>query len=71
MRLSPLAERVYQTLIRQLRRKNPLTSYGDLVRALGPLPPPDSELKANDPRLFEALGRSPAHAGAIYHPCRH
>lgn len=55
MRLSPLAERVYQTLIRQLRRKNPLTSYGDLVRALAPLPPPDAELKANDPRLFEAL----------------
>ena len=56
MSLSPLAERIYQTLIRQLRFPNPLISYGDLVRALGPLPPPNTNLKANDQRLFEALG---------------
>jgi hypothetical protein len=56
MSLSPLAERIYQTLLRQLRLPNPLISYGDLVRAVGPLPSPDTELKANDPRLFEALG---------------
>jgi hypothetical protein len=55
MRLSPLAERIYQTLVRQRRSPNPLISYGDLVRALGPLPPSDTNLKANDPRLFEAL----------------
>jgi hypothetical protein len=56
MSLSPLAERIYQTLLQQLRLPNPLISYGDLVRALGPLPPPDTNLKANDQRLFEALG---------------
>jgi hypothetical protein len=55
MRLSPLAERIYQTLVRQLRLASPLIAYGDLVRALGPLPPPDANLKANDYRLFEAL----------------
>lgn len=56
MSLSPLAERVYQALLRQLRLPSPLISYGDLVRALGPLPPGDTDLKANDQRLFEALG---------------
>ena len=56
MSLSPLAERIYQTLVRQLRLPDPLISYGDLVRTLGPLPPPDTNLKANDQRLFDALG---------------
>jgi len=56
MSLSPLAERIYQTLVRQLRLPDPLISYGDLVRALGSLPPPDTNLKPKDPRLFEALG---------------
>ncbi len=63
MSLSPLAERIYQTLLRQLRLPDPLISYGDLVRALGALPPPDANLKANDPRLFDALGE-------IGHACR-
>ena len=56
MNLSPLAERIYQTLLRRLDLADPLFSYGDLVRTLGPLPPPDSNLKANDQRLFDALG---------------
>ena len=56
MSLSPLAERIYQTLVRQIALPNPLISYGDLVRTLGRLPPPNSSLKANDQRLFEALG---------------
>ncbi len=56
MSLSPLAAQIYQTLVRQLRLPNPLISYGDLVRALGPLPPPYASLKPNDLRLFEALG---------------
>ena len=56
MSLSPLAERIYQTLTRQLRLPKPLISYGDLVRALGPLAPPNTNLKPNDLRLFEALG---------------
>jgi hypothetical protein len=55
MSVSPLAERVYQTLLRRLRLSNPLISYGDLVRALGPLPPPNNDLQPNDERLFEAL----------------
>jgi hypothetical protein len=63
MSLSPLAERIYQTLLRQLRLPDPLISYGDLIRALGPLPPPDANLKANDSRLFDALGE-------IGHACR-
>jgi hypothetical protein len=63
MCLSPLAERIYQTLVQQRRAPNPLISYTDLVRALGPLPPPDANLKANDKRLFEALEE-------IHHACR-
>ena len=53
--LSPLAERIYHTLVRQVRSPSPLISYGDLVRAVGPLPPPDADLTANDQRLFKAL----------------
>lgn len=63
MSLSPLAVRIYRTLVRQARSPNPLISYGDLVRALGPLSPPYADLKANDPRLFEALEE-------IIHTCR-
>jgi hypothetical protein len=55
MSLSPLAEQIYQTLVRRLRFPDPLISYGDLVRALGPLPPPYTDLEANDKRLFDAL----------------
>jgi hypothetical protein len=46
--MSPLAERIYQTLVRQLRRPNPLGSYRDLVPALDALPPLDAKLTAND-----------------------
>ena len=63
MSLSPLAERIYRTLLRQRRPPTPLISYGDLVRALRPLPPPDTDLKPNDQRLFEALGE-------IFRACR-
>jgi hypothetical protein len=54
--LSPLANRIYHTLVRQSRLPNPLIAYGDLIRTLGPLPPSHADLKANDSRLFEALG---------------
>jgi hypothetical protein len=56
MSLSPLAERIYQTLVRHQCFPNPLISYGGLVRALTPLPAPYTDLQANDERLFEALG---------------
>jgi hypothetical protein len=56
MRLSPLAQGIYEVLLRQLQLPNPLISYGELIRALGPLPPPYADLKPNDQRLFEALG---------------
>ena len=56
MSLSPLAEQIYRTLVRRIRLSNPLISYGDLVRALGHLPSPHTDLKPNDRRLFEALG---------------
>jgi hypothetical protein len=56
MSLTMLGERIYEVLLRQLAKPDPLISYGDLIRAMGPLPPPDSDLKPNDPRLFDALG---------------
>jgi hypothetical protein len=40
-----------------------LISYGELVWALGPLPPPYEDLKPNDQRLFDALEE-------IFHACR-
>ncbi len=52
MSLSPLAQRIYRTLVRQLGLPNPLIAYGDLVRALGALPPPDTNLKPNDQRVI-------------------
>ena len=63
MSLSPLAQRIYRTLVRRVRSPNPLVSCGDLVRGLGPLPPPDTDLKPNDQRLFDALGE-------IFRACR-
>lgn len=53
--MSPLAGRIYRVLLRQVGLVNPLIAYGDLIRALGPLPPPNEALAANDQRLFDAL----------------
>lgn len=55
MSLSPLAERIYQVLLSQLHLAEPRITYGDLVQALGPLPRPNSNLVANDRRLYNAL----------------
>ncbi len=56
MALSPLARRIYVLLVERLRLRDPLLSYGDLVQLLRHLLPPNTDLKPNDPRLFEALG---------------
>jgi hypothetical protein len=63
MSLSPLAERIYKALLRRLPLPNPLISYGELVRQLGPLEPPDADLKPIDQRLFDALGE-------VLHACQ-
>jgi hypothetical protein len=55
MTLTPLAERIYRALIQRVKQPNPLISYGDLVRSIGPLPHPNEDLKPNDERLFAAL----------------
>lgn len=56
MALSDLAERVYQILRKRVPAEEPRLSYGQLVRLLNPLPPPNDNLTPSDDRLFDALG---------------
>lgn len=64
MSLSPLAARIYQTLVQRLRLPNPLITYSDLVGALGPLPPPNAGLMPHDQRLNDAFAE-------IIRACQH
>ena len=67
MNVNPLAQQIYRTLLGRLDLPNPLISYGELVRSLGALPPPNADLKPNDQRLFDALGEI-LHACQIHKP---
>lgn len=68
MALSPLAARIYEVLTHRARTSQPLISYGDLVRALGPLPAPYAGLA---PNVYLTRSRkSLARAKGVGLPCR-
>jgi hypothetical protein len=54
--MSPLAEAIYQVLVKRVKLKTPVITYSALVQALPPLDPPDDGVTASDKRLSYALG---------------
>jgi hypothetical protein len=56
MPLSQLASDIYDILRPMLPNPNAEITYHDLVGRLGPLPAPNQDLQARDPRLDQALG---------------
>jgi hypothetical protein len=54
--MSPLADAIYQVLLKRVKLKTPVITYSALVQALPPLDPPHDGVTPADKRLFDALG---------------
>lgn len=54
--LEGLAASIYHVLCGRVPGEDPRLSYEALVEELGPMDPPNQNLRAFDPRLFAALG---------------
>lgn len=54
--MSHLALAIYEALRGVVQARQPHISYSGLVSRLGPMPVPNEDLQARDPRLDEALG---------------
>ncbi len=56
--MSPLSEAIYHVLAARAKLPDPLISYSQLVKELPLLDPPYDQVRHDDKRLFEALGKA-------------